>query len=119
MQSAQRPTHVTIVPFAAPPGDAKTGFVVAYHPWSGSVEGVTGSQLLRDAKVSCGNMHCTYNAESRAIALEEPPAGVDHVEVVVEKDGFEPLRFDVPLAMRDSYPTVVVVLTSKGAGAAP
>lgn len=118
----QQPTHVTVLPFRGPPGGAAAGgFVVAYDPWSGGVSGVTvkdgsRSELVTDAAVWCANISCSYNRESRYLTLDAASIkpGVGHVEIVVEKDGFEPLHVSVPLLMHDRHPSILVVLTPKG-----
>lgn len=116
-----RPTHVTVLPFVGPPGGAASGgFVVAYDPWSGSVKGVTvkngpPSQLVTDAAVRCTNMPCRYDRESRYVALEAEsvPSGTQHIEIVIEKEGYETLQVSIPLTTKDRHPTVLVVLTPK------
>lgn len=118
-----RPTHVTVLPFAGPAGGASGGgFVVPYDPWRGGVGGVTvrngpRAQLVTDAAVRCTNMPCRYNRESRYVALEAEsvPSGTQHIELVIEKEGFETLQLSVPLTTKDRHPTVLVVLTPKAA----
>jgi hypothetical protein len=112
------PTSAQVDAFEEPRG--QEAFVIVFEPLSekGSLPIVSrDAEVLRHVdgvRVACVNMAC--ESHSGIAVLSKPPPGVDHVELKVEKDGFEPVTITIPF--RDGaapYPHFVVLLRRAGA----
>jgi hypothetical protein len=120
-RSEAYPESVTVRSYSAPREGA--AFVVVYDPWGspspywrfvgrGEVE---IAAMLDGVTLSCTNTPCDATSSPNVVLLKKPAPGIDHVEVLVSKEGFEPLRFSIPFARgSEGYPTRIVLL-KKGA----
>jgi hypothetical protein len=94
------PEYVTLRPVSAPPEEAP--FVVVYDPnltseWKVTPRGnVPLLTRLDDVVVTCTNTPCELDRDTMRIVLAKPAPGIKQVDVLVSKEGFEPVRFVVP-----------------------
>jgi hypothetical protein len=110
---AAYPSGITVLGYGAPRDGAPGGFVVVYDPHGHHTpplaerSDVEVLRPLSDVRVTCTNTPCSGgNAQ---VTLAEPAAGIRRVELLVEKDGFEPERVTVPFDGLP-YPKVLVVM---------
>jgi hypothetical protein len=96
------------------------GFVLVYHPWSadssGRVAGRGGTAVLLPVdrfEVKCANMPCEIDGGSTVTVRAKPPAGVDHVELIIGRAGYQPAR--VTVAFEATERRVLVMLTPEPA----
>jgi hypothetical protein len=93
---------IRVAGFAAPPEGVKGDYVLLYHPWEGAEGEVKprgqtrGLGRLRDLKITCDNVKCLQNPGSEIVAVQDPPPSLNHLELVVTKDGYEPTHVTVP-----------------------
>jgi hypothetical protein len=112
------PESVIVRPFSAPRGEA--AYVIIYEPWMKSdwkVEPRSDVDVLESldgATLSCANTPCEYRREVNAVVLTNP-AGIDHVEVLVSKEGYEPARVIVPYQRGETEPTRIIFMKRKQA----
>jgi len=111
-RSAGYPASIAVHAYAAPAGGGAP-FVLAYDPWTHGAPAVTasGAEVLapvEEVTLRCANTPCEIHAE--AVVLGHPAAGVDHVELVVERPGFAPRRIAIPFAGTPAYAVRVVLL---------
>jgi len=95
-----------------------SAFVVVYDPWRSTEPqwkvvpqgDVDMPASLDGVKLTCTNTPCE-STSANVVVLSKPAPGVDHLEVLVSKDGFEPLRLTIPFAPgSEGYPTRIVFL---------
>jgi hypothetical protein len=114
------PTAVDVKAYVGP-REPSGDFVVVYEPWGPTDAVVTGTgsvevlARLEGAKVRCVNIPCESREAGGAVRLTQPPPGVDHLELVVEKKSFDPVRFSVPFDYSASYRRTLVLMKPTGA----
>lgn len=112
------PTQFSVRAYSAPVDQG--GFVLVYHPWSadsgGRVAGRGGTAVLLPVdrfEVRCANMPCDVDGDSTVTVRARPPAGVDRVELIVGRAGYQQARVTVPFEATERR--VLVMLTPEPA----
>lgn len=119
-EATAQPKAVDVKAYASP-REATGDFVVVYKPWEPTDAVVTGIGTvqvlarLEGAKVRCVNMPCESREAGGSVVLGKPPPGTDHLEIVVEKEGFDPVRFSVPFDHGAPHRTTLVLMKPTGA----
>jgi hypothetical protein len=110
---AAYPASVTVIAYGAP--RTTSSYVLVHEPWGSKNAEIAGRQnvevveRLDGVRLTCTNTRCTGSSASRAVVLEKPEPGVRHVEVLVEKDGFEAQRLTIPFGEVE-YGKVIVLM---------
>jgi len=95
----QFPQAVSVQAFAAAPPDRS--FVLVYEPWAPDMQVVGRGNVavlgrVEGVKLSCANVACDAGADGNHVVVKQRPPN-DRLELVVEKEGFEPVRVVVPI----------------------
>src|SRR5262249_19184880 len=64
---------------------------------------------LDGATLSCTNTPCEYDKSMNMVVLSNP-AGIDHIEVLISKEGYEPARLIVPYQRGEARPERIIFM---------